>query len=166
MSIGHFGRFPKVLVFLAKLVLMLMLISNGYFNVIFAIDIQLITVRKIDLIIQGFSLFCFCNCRAGTDFWAHQKRVKGLWSGPKKGSSKLEKRAIFGWKWENSLSERCYTRPKSKCYKQVSYVCAHGIPGSAYLYSKITGKSKTVWGPTKNVVCGTKLVRSAEKFTK
>ncbi len=34
--------------------------------------------------------------RAGTDFRAHRKRAKGLWSGPEKGSGKLEKRAVFG----------------------------------------------------------------------
>ncbi len=32
--------------------------------------------------------------------------------------------------------------------------------------TQITGKSKTPWGATVNVVCGTKLARSAEKFTK
>ncbi len=33
--------------------------------------------------------------RAGTDFRANRKRAKGLLSGPKKGSSKLEKKGVW-----------------------------------------------------------------------
>ncbi len=47
--------------------------------------------------------------------------------------------------------------------QKLPYVCAHALPESAY---QITGKSKTAWGPTDNAVCGRKLARSAEKFTK
>ena len=74
--------------------------------------------------------------RAGTDFRTHWKRAKGLWSGPKKGSDKLEKGLYFG---ENkrvpSLNDIMLVQKVNGKLQKVSYVCANAIPENAYLYS-------------------------------
>ncbi len=54
--------------------------------------------------------------RAGTHFWVHWKRAKGLWRNPKKGQANLRKRAIVWLKIskENSWHKRCNTGQKGK----------------------------------------------------